>query len=317
MKSLILKLCTAYVRIRYPVMQYEYRYFIRDNYYSRLRQYKYLLNDYVYKKKYKTIHYNGEFQIEITHVLPFAYWHYLNGTLKKTVSCKNTKELYFFSENHEEKYEERDWTFNYNTYDCPNMTHSITKSYAKWAQVPLKEHYKNDLFVYDKPILVIANKYNIEWNKQPVNFFSIDTLDKIINTYKSKYQIIYNRPLSTHIINDNSEIMDLHEYPWLREQHPEVILMNDLYEQYRGTEVNNFNHLQLRVYANCSHFVSVHGGGSALASYFGGTNIIFSTGWMEAIFNEYATYWPAFSGAKVLHAINEEQVLQYLKENYA
>ena len=317
MQQLMLKLLYVVASIRYPGIRRDLRYFIRDNYFARLNQTRFVANDYLAKKPYKVIDYHGEFDQELRYVLPFAYWHHLNGTLKKTISCTNTKEFYFFSEHHVEQYEKRVWQAGYGYYDVPNMTHSPTFDYSKWARVPFKSYYKNDRFVYAKPLLIIANKYNIEWDKPPINFLDIPALDRIITACKSTYQIIYNRPLSTQIVLDNSEIMELNEHAWLREKHPEVILMHDLHEQYRS-EVSNFNHLQLLVYANASRFISMHGGTAALASYFGGINIILSHpgGGMEHHFNEYATIFPALSGAQILHAKSTEQVFDYLSQYY-
>ena len=317
MQQVMLKLLYVVASIRYPGIRRDLRYFIRDNYFARLNQTRFLASDYIAKEPYKVIDYHGEFDQELRYVLPFAYWHHLNGTLKKTISCTNTKEFYFFSEHHAEQYEKRVWQAGYGYYDVPNMTHSPTFDYSKWARVPFKSHYKNDRFVYDKPLLVIANKYNIEWDKPPVNFLDIPALDRIITACKSTYQIIYNRPLSTQIVLDNSEIMELNEHAWLREKHPDVILMHDLHEQYRS-EVSSFNHLQLLVYANSDRFISMHGGTAALASYFGGINIILSHpgGGMEHHFNEYATIFPALSGAQILHAKNTEQVFDYLNRYY-
>lgn len=317
MQRLALKFLYVVAAMQYPRIRRDLRYFVRDNYYCRLNQIRFVAKDYVEKKKYKVIDYHGEFDQELRYVLPFAYWHYLNGTLKQTISCTNTKEFYFFSENHSEQHEKRVWQAGYDYYDVPNMTHSPSFSYKKWARVPLKSHYKNEVFVYDKPILVIANKYNIEWDKPPINFLNIPALDRIISAYKDKYQIIYNRPLSTQIVLDNSEIMDLGEHDWLRKNHPEVLLMNDLFTQHRE-KINSFNHLQLMVYANCDRFISMHGGTAALASYFGGVNIILSHpgGGMEHHFNEYATIFPALSGATILHAKQTDDVFQYLNKYY-
>ncbi|WP_345240938.1 hypothetical protein [Nibrella saemangeumensis] len=306
---------SVYVALNYRQVKREYRYFLRDNYFNRLYQVRYLLRDYFIKKHYKVIDYQGEFQNEITHVLPFAYWHYLNGTLEKTISCKGTNELYFFSPDHEERYAERRWDFTYNNYNFPNINHSIKKTFKKWIAPPLKEQYKNTLFVFDKPILIIANKYNIEWNQEPTNFLDIPTLDRIINLNKHKYQIIYNRPLPNHIVQDNSEILDLNEYPWLQRAHPEVILLNDLFTKFKS-KVNSFNHLQLMVYANCDRFVSVHGGTAALASYFGGKNIILSNGGLESVFDEYTNYFPRLSNALILHAKTPDDVFSYLSEEF-
>ena len=315
MKNYIRKFLLLLVVVKYPKVRKEYKYFIRDNYYCRLLQFKYLYKDYVKKEKYKTIEFQGEFDQEIRYVMPYAYWHYLNGTLKKTISCKGTKEFYFFSDNHEERYDERLWEKSYTNFTIPNMTHSISFSYRKWKRIPFREHYSNTIFRYSKPTLVIANKYNVEWEKAPLNFLDIPTLDSIISRYKEKYQIIYNRPLPSQIVEDNSAILDLKEHQWLREAHPEVILMDDLYRQYQNM-VNNFNHLQLMVYANCSHYISMHGGTGALASCFGGVNIILSKRGIEHELKEFDTIVPMLSGAKILHAKTETEILEYLSENY-
>jgi hypothetical protein len=317
MQRLILKGLYVVAAIKHPGIRPDLRYFVRDNYFCRVAQIPFAAQDFLIKKKYKIVHYHGEFQSEILHVLPFAYWHHLNGTLKQTISCAGTKEFYFFSENHSEQYDTREWKAGYDYYEVPSMTHGSSFGSVKWAPVPLKAHYRNDRFVFDKPILVIANKYNIEWDQPPINFLDIKLLDQIVSTYKDKYQIIYNRPQPTQIAEDNSEILDLHEHDWLRKAHPEVILMDDLYAQHRDT-VNNFNHLQLMVYANCDRFISTHGGTGALASYFGGINILLSNPkWgMEHDFNEFSTIFPALSGAKILLAKTQGDIMPYLEKYY-
>lgn len=314
MRTLIRKFLFVLVSLKYPHIKKDYRYFIRDNYFSRLNQIRFLFKDYFSKKKYKVIDFNGEFQQELTFVIPFAYWHYLNGTLKETISSKDSTPLYFFSKNHQEKYTERIWENNFANYSIPNMNHSISFSYRKWAAVPFKKQYANSLFVFEKPTLVIANKYNIEWGQSPINFFDIPTLDRIINDLKDAYQIIYNRPLQSQIVSDNSDILDLNEYEWLQTNHPEVILMRDLYKSY--TDKFSFNHFQLLVYANCQRFISVHGGTAALASYFGGTNIILSRRGVEHELKEFETIFPRLSGAKILHATAEEELFDFVNRYY-
>lgn len=316
MKSIVLKFLSVFTFVLHPKLDKAIRYYIRDNYFSRLNQIKYIFSDYIAKKPYKVIDYSGEFQEEINYVVPFAYWHYLNGTLKKTISCKHTKELYFFSKNHEEKYNLRDARYAYDSYEIPNKTHSISKSYSKWHAVPFKEEYENKIFIFDKPILVIANKYNTEWNEPPLNFINIETLDVVINHLIDKYQIIYNRPSSSQIVDDNSEILDLNEKNWIRTKYPNIIIIDDLFDKYFD-KVNSFNHLQLMVYANCDNFISVHGGAAALASYFGGTNIILSKGkenpiqggGLEIIFNEFNTIFAELSKSNIVHVKNDKELI--------
>lgn len=308
------KLFSLYVRLRYPGVPPELRYFYRDTYNCDLAQLKYVVQDYVTKKPYKDIYFDGEFAPELEFVLPFAYWHYKNGTLRSTHAAKHTKELYFFSPDHHEDFNVRTNKGNYN-YETPRILYSHNYDMKKWLPVPLKQQYQNDIYKYDKPLLVIANRYNMEWDGPPISFYDIPTLDFIISNLKNDYTIVYNRPRPEHITVDNSDTYDLGEFEWLAETHPEVILMENLFKENKG-KANNFNHLQLMVYANATHFISVHGGTAALASNFGGVNIIISKQGPEHHFNCFNTLFPKLSGAKILHAVNNEQVIQYIKDHY-
>jgi len=315
MKKIFTKILYLASQLNHRGLAPEHHYYIRDNYLCRIVQIKYLFDDYLIKKKYKEISYHGEFQQELLFVLPFAYWHSLNGTLNSTISCTGTKDLYFFSSNHKEEFFERDWESNYSSFEVPNMTHCVTFDYSKWLPVPLKSYYKNDTFLYDKPPIIIANKYNMEWGGPPVNYFSVPVLERMINLLKTNYTIIYNRPSGKNIVSDNSEIMELNDYDYLRSEHPDVVLLEDMYLKHQGT-VNSFNHFQLLLYANCDNFVSVHGGTAALASCFGGKNIIFSKKGIEHPMNEFATIFPKLSGATILHAKSEDDIFSYLHEYY-
>lgn len=311
---LLQKISGLIVALRFSAVPAEYKYFCRDTYMCKINQWRFLLRDHFFKKKYKTIRYEGEFAAEIQFCLPHAYWHFLNGTLKQTISFPGTKEIYFFSENHVEQQGERTNEGNYN-YNLPRIIYSHDYDLGKWAQVPLKEKYRNNVYVYPKPILIIANRYNTEWDGPPVSFFSIEQLDEMIQKLKNKFTIIYNRPQANHIVNDNSEIYDLKEFAWLKDTHPEVLHLHELYEA-NVIGAKNFNHFQLCVYANCDNFISIHGGTATLASYFGGSNIIFSKKGPEHYFNCFEKLYPKFSGAKIYHAKTDEELKQYIQQIY-
>lgn len=312
--KLINKLFSLYTRIKYSNVPPELRYFYRDTYNSKLAQVKHLVNDYVFRRKYKDISFNGEFGPELQFVLPFAYWHYKNGTLRSTKSSKFTREFYFFSDTHFEEFDNRTNEGNYN-FEVPRILYSHDYDMKKWLAVPLKKEYQNDVYVFEKPLLIIANRYNMEWNGPPISYFDIPTLDYIVGNLKSHFTIIYNRPRPEDITEDNSETYDLNEFEWLKATHPEVLYMQELYEQNIG-KAKNFNHLQLMVYANANHFVSIHGGTSVLASYFEGVNLILSKQGPEHHFNCYNTLYPKLSGANILHAKNNEDVQTYIKDHF-
>lgn len=315
MKAFINKILGFYTHTKYRKVNLDLRYFIRDTLYCELMQWKYVLKDYVSKKKYKTIAFNGEFRPELQFVLPFAYWHYKNGTLKETQSSQNTAEFYFFSPNHKEIFDQRSNEGNYN-FEVPRVLYSHRYDMKKWLQVPLKKVYKNDIYVYEKPILIVANRYNMEWDGPPISFLSIEMLQYIFDTLKDNYTIIYNRPGAQHITMDNSEIYELNEMEWIRANYPDVILMHDLYNENKAN-ARNFNHLQLMVYANCENFVSTHGGTSVLASYFKGINIILSKQGPEHHFKCFETLYPKLSGAQIFHAKTDDQLKLLITKHFA
>ena len=57
--------------------------------------------------KKTTVECNAEFSIELVLAVPYAYWLHQNGLLKKTVSAIDSKPMYYFSPEHEEKYTTR------------------------------------------------------------------------------------------------------------------------------------------------------------------------------------------------------------------
>ena len=311
MRSIINKILSALVWMRHGKIDYKLRYFYRDTYYCRLVQAKYIIKDYFLKKKYKTISFNGEFAPELQFALPFAYWHYKNGTLKETKSSKYTSELYFFSPDHKEVFDKRTNEGNYN-FEIPRILYSHNYDMKKWLPVPLKQHYSNNIFTYEKPVLVVANRYNMEWDGPPISFFDIQTLQFIFDNLQEKFTIIYNRPAPKNITADNSDTYDLNEFEWIKTNYPQVILMENLYEQNKN-KVKSFNHLQLLVYANASAFLSIHGGTATLASYFGGTNIILSKQGPEHYFKCYQKLYPKFSGAKIFHAKTDAELRGFVQ----
>ncbi|GAA5520521.1 hypothetical protein LQ318_02240 [Aliifodinibius salicampi] len=281
-------------------------------YIHRFYQSLYFIKDHIIKKKYKTIDYNGEFSPELKFVLPHAYWHYKNGTLEKTISSEDTACFYFFSENHHEKYRKRN-DRNVSLKIPNSEDHNHRYYLKKWKRVPLKTFYQNGIFEFEKPLLIISNKYNIEWGKRPINYYSLELLAWIFEELSEKYQIIYNRPSSSLIVDDNSEILEFKDSE-LMQEYPKVIDSRTLYSKY--SDKYSFNTFQMLIYANCRKFISVHGGSCVLASYFGGTNLILSKEGKEHHFDEFNNFFPKLSGAKILLATKDEDVIPLVQEYY-
>ena len=261
--------------------------------FTRLWQTRFALRDRS-AKPYKEIACETEFGPELKHYLPYAYWHHLNGTLKRTVSFEGTRPFYFFSPDHVEKTGKRKYILDPN---IPNSEdHSFSYGYKRWAQVPLKATYQNALNLgFEKPLVIISNKYNREWNGYPVNFLSADVLGQIAQKLLPYYTVVYNRPGENLIVIDHNDVQAFDDKNFLKTNFPEVILAEEIFAENKG-RVTGFNHLQLCLYAQCERFISVQGGNSVLASYFGGMNLVYQRQGHEILYEELKTIYPRLAG---------------------
>jgi len=266
------------------------------------------------KHPYKDVVCEAEFGAELKYYLPYAYWHHLNGTLRSTSSFKHTSPFYFFSPNHLEREGQRQWLLDP---EIPNSEdHNFTYSYRRWAQVPLKATYQSVLnFGFSKPILIISNKFNREWEGPPVNFLSIDVLAQLFDRLTPHYTIVYNRPGADMIVVDHNDMQSFNDKAYLREHYPNVWLAEDLYARHRQ-EVTSFNHFQLALYSQCEHFISVQGGNSVLTSYFGGTNLVYQRRGHEIFFNELETFYPQLAGTRCIGVNTYEDLLKEVESKY-
>ena len=154
----------------------------------------------------------------------------------------------------------------------PNIIiHLHSLDWYKFEAPPYKEVFKNDRFKYEKPILVISNKYNVEWSDKPYNYIQVSTLRRMFRLLKDDYQIIYNHPTKEMGYDDHAESLDLGEFKMIQYEFPEVLTIQQLLKENPDL---TYNGLQLRIYANCDKFISVQGGSSIFFSFFGGQNII-------------------------------------------
>jgi hypothetical protein len=241
---------------------------------------------------------NIEFTGELIGVIPYAYWHYMNGDLEATMSASGTEAFYYFSPCHVINEQPRHWANNAkcNILNAKNPSFTAT---GEWYPPPYKVKYMNDEFVYTKPVLVIANKYNKEWMHNPVNYIDINTIDEIINRFKDKYTIFYNRKIPK-VLEDDQVQLKFSDHKMIRKHHPEVRFVEDL--------EGDFNLNQLRLYANCDRFISVQGGNSVLASYFGGVNVVYAVKGSE-LDGKFYTTLKKISGCNVIHVKTYDDLL--------
>jgi hypothetical protein len=261
------------------------------------------------RKKVDT-RYNGEFGYELISVIPFANWLQKQGKLDKTYSAVDTKCLYYFSKNHNEVYKNRNYVIPKN-FPINNIHRRFLNTFTMWSPPDYKAQFSNTKFIYDKPICIICNKYNSEWGFSPITYLSIEVLEILFKTLMPHYKIIYCRPISTEISQDNSAIYNLKEHNWIRKHYPEVSLIQDIHNQNPDL---TFNELQLMLFANANHFISTQGGYSILCSYFKGTNIIYGAKSknktaLDIIYKTYSRWYHRFSGARICYASNYDSLI--------
>lgn len=143
-----------------------------------------------------------------------------------------------------------------------------------WIPPNYKEYYKNTYFnEYDKELLIINNKYNIEWGEKPFNYFSIDNLIDLINLLKHKYTIIYVRPSNNlekklEYSWDHNTDLEFDDEKILKNMFGnQIILFNDLFrlEKFNGM---NYNLAKLYLFSSCDNYINVQGGGSHFTFFF-------------------------------------------------
>ena len=179
---------------------------------------------------------------------------------------------------------------------------------TNWSPPDLKSHYKEQYKIrMENPLLIVSNKYQIEWGEAPVNYISEECLREIFELTRDKFTVVYNRPGNSDITLDNSPQMTSNDYSLCRELGIYTIqdFMNDW-----GME---YNETQIALYANCDHFVSTQGGNSAYAAYFGGVNTIFGIRGSEITSNAYSTFFPKLSNQTIYHETTYDGVIKRVK----
>lgn len=259
-----------------------------------------------------------EFGYELISVLPFA--HFLNekGLLRKTISGFDTKCLYYFSPEHEEVDVRRsyDSVNKMKERKFPNMdVHCPQLNWDVFSPPSIKEYYAKKSFRYDKPTVIITNRINMEWGREPINFFDASCLNSVFELLRDTYQIIYieTSHFSKKYEDHAAFRMDFDLNGIVNFEG--VLKFSEIVKDNPGVSVNE---LQCRLYSGCERFVTSNGGFGVLASYFSGENIIFSKICHELNpnVNSFNGWYPRFSKSTVSVVSDEKQLLELLKTKW-
>ena len=246
---------------------------------------------------------NPEFGIELTLVIPYAYYLHKQGKLDKVVTTKDMRPLYYFCDDVEEAYTSRtvnneaaglgdvpnDWIYGDKAgaelykdiwHDWKSFMNDSKGcgilDYSEWEFPPYGTHYKKSLshLTNGKPYIVITNRYNHEHGHPPTNYFTEEALKEMFTGLTERgYAVIYKRPKNTEFALDENEQITISDnsIPPLNDrmlpaQFPDVYLFDDLLD---GALDTTYNEFQMDLFANAAGFVGMGGGGTLFASAFG------------------------------------------------
>ena len=230
----------------------------------------------------------NEFGNEIVLYIPYYYYLYSNNLLfdNKITTYKGMKPFYCFLDTDKhiiEKNDKRYWINYCNRPFLVNNNEHVQQFDNNFRKiVNYKKNYKNDPeFLFNKPLLIVHNKYNVEWDDKPYNFFNLESLDKIFSTLSKKYQIVYIRPKNSFVSNsgysydENNIVEELQDYELIENKYKNtVITFNSLLDKYQTYSLlkkykdYTYNKIILKLFSNCENYICVQGGSAYLTSYF-------------------------------------------------
>ena len=232
-----------------------------------------------------------EFGYELILIVPLVYKHYLNNDKITVITNQGMRCFYYFLPEDcvVEKYTSRTETTNasYGEIHTQELKNEIFPDYKSYFKSKKLKHF------FKKDIIIVNNKYNTEWGKNPINFLDLETLSKIFKILSPDFSLIYNRPRADKIPKDNSDIHDLGDYNLISKEFPNVIDINELEEDY------SFNELQLILGSKSIGKISVQGGSSILSSFTGGFNYIYAVQGGEVEHNTFNLWYNKFSNCKI------------------
>jgi hypothetical protein len=225
-----------------------------------------------------TLEYTGEFGPEIICFVPFINWLNSENHLedKKIITYAGMRPFYYFLDDtqFEEKRERRCYVPREKrpTY-LPNISEKAATPRSQEIFPNYRKRYGGQFGAkFEKPLLVVHNKYCDEWNVGPVNFIPLDILDRIFSELKRSYQIVYFRDGQGSFDLEDLGFSPDHNRPFqfaddvILRRHPEVISFQALAFEQR--QHHSYNDLKLIVFSDCHNFISSQGGGSHLCSLF-------------------------------------------------
>lgn len=225
------------------------------------------------------LRFEGEFGAEINSFVPFIHWLWVSGEFgpRQIVTYRGMEPFYAFlppdrilTVSEPRRYvppaSRPPW--------LPTRDDHAPRNRARELFPDYRTLFANDLFAFEKPLLILHNKFSTEWGGPPVNFLPPDLLAETLAVLSERFQIVYSRPglcPAAGYSGDHQPDHNLDERPILRE-FPEIQIFEDLAADLEP--IYSYNQLKLMLYANSWFHITVQGGNAHLAAILSGSLIL-------------------------------------------
>jgi len=277
--------------------------------------------------------YDGEYGYELAGIVPWAYWKSQQEHCHVHTSGRpGTKYLYYFSHTHTIEVKKdglqrqshslpKESPFGKMNHGDPHFSNDQFPTEGEWAPPPYQHFFARTDVTLDKPLMVLSNKYTLEWSGEPKNNIPIRHLHEILKTLSQKYHIVYLRFQDKRLedrlerkIRTSGKLAEYKDKEMIKRFFPSVVLFEELSV---GLDLEDINLMLFSLYATGKDFISVQGGNSVVASFFGGRNLIFCEEGPELWNNKGDfTYYHRFSGAKIQIANNTTDFMKFVPQWY-
>jgi hypothetical protein len=265
----------------------------------------------------------GEYGYELAAMVPWAYSK-INDCKVKTKGLIGSKYLYFFSNHTVDSDRSRAPVPRPHGHPFGRRVHFDDAKFQEktkggvWVAPSFKSFYRRDNIELDKPLVIISNKHAKEWwVDRPVNYIPIDILREVLEHLTPNYNGVYSRFQDKRLV-DSQEHLDSNtlregykDKEMIRNEFPSVVLFDELSQ---GLPPDSVNLLLFSLNSMSDNFLSVQGGNSVVASFFGERNIILAVfgGETPQKYNDYS-YYHRFSNASIDVARNGTGFLELVK----
>lgn len=211
--------------------------------------------------------------------IPEAYYFHLEGTNTTVDTHIHSEILFYFLKDDKIKTVKSDIIPACNTFRSASLyNHGLPSEFScNWTPPPYQEHFSKISKLHPaKPIIVINNKYNEEWGRQPYNFLNEKFLTNLFSSRLSEkfdfYYIRYNSSFDTDgYYDDVQSDGGFEDYSLIRD-FKSVTSIYDVMSKYKI----GFNEAQMWMHSHASHSVASSGAGAVLSCYFGNNVFIYN-----------------------------------------